>query len=64
MSICEDEINNDVMDEAPDTGKGAQDALVTISNNLVKITKTLQDTITTIPTTIEACINKKKASKK
>ena len=66
MSICEDEINNDVTDKTPDVGKSAQDfsALVQISNNLVLITKNLQETITTIPTTIEACVNKKKAAKK
>ena len=66
MSICEDEINNDVIAKAPDVGKSAQDfsALVQISNNLVLITKNLQETITTIQTTIEACVNKKKAAKK
>ena len=64
MSICEDEINNDVIAKAPDVGKSAQDSLVQISNNLVLITKNLQETITTIQTTIEACVNKKKAAKK
>ena len=51
MSICGDENIDDAINEAPEMniGKGNQDNLLQISNNLVVMTKTLQDTITAIP---------------
>ena len=66
MSICGDENIDDAINEAPEMniGKGNQDTLLQISNNLVVMTKTLQDTITAIPKAFAACREQEKAVKK
>ena len=63
MSIGGDENIDDAINEAPVTniGQANQDAMLQISNNLVLITKTLQETITAIPTTLAACSKQEKA---
>ena len=67
MSICGDGNIDDAINEAPtevNIGQGNQDTLLQISNNLVVMTKTLQDTITAIPKAFAACRKQEKAAKK